>query len=1207
MKKALAILAVLVVLLLGAGELYVRSDGFSARIRPSLEGPLRELLGPEAYLGTVKANLLPPRLEARDISVPDAKGAPAVTIRRITVYLNPLPLVFKKIRLPSITILEPRIYAARAQDGSLTIMPLVERIRAGLSRTQGEPSAGFTLLLRSITVRRGEVWYADDALATRVSATGLNLNSRFNLANDRVTLNIRGSSVRAEAPAYPVLSGELKASLEYDRGRLRVKASEFSTDDASITLHGETGPFPDPALDFEGKLVSGPHTIGRFAELLRPRPKQRGPHIEATVAVKGRASEPDVSGSLRFAGLSYKTWTLRDAALAFRYLDRNLVLDGSGWRMTGKDKTLVVDRIGASLAYRDGALDIGRVEVSAGDLLVGMRGVVEPAKGYAVHLTAASSGEGKTVAFLADQRIAGDVLLEGDISGPVAAPRFAGTVSAGPVVVRGVRFDEAKGAVSFQNRKLALSSVDIRKQTSRYTLDGEIDFSRAEPHYSARARILRSDVVSIVALFYKPLPLELSARGEATFEGTVKKYSGSAHLSLDAGKAYGESFSRAAVTASLTTGKISFPQVAVYKQQGVIKGSGWISFDGNYSADVEGDSVDLAAVDWLHGLPFTGGAAFEIHSSGSFDKPVVASSLTVEELMLRRLALGRMRAEADLRDGRLKITARLPEDRARLSLLWLLQAPYAWSAEASIAMDGLDPLLLTDNTDMPDRAILSLNGKAQARGRGLDGSSVSGDAVFQKIGLTLGEYRIESEPPSRFTFDNGIVTVRSLNLSGQGTRVAVSGTAAPGAIDLALKGAAGLSLLKTVFPEVEYAAGTADLQLTVKDAWTNPAVAGSVRVRQGEFKIRDVPQKVSALNGVISFTHDRITAESLTGEVGGGTLGLSGWARFEGAALSEFSFRSTVDNVTTRYPEGLTSTVSGDLSFDGDADERTLAGDVLIRRARYDKRIEWKSMLVDIGRGLYQKKQADIGWIGDTQLNVRFHGGDNILFQNNLAQMPLDIDVFLRGTVNHPQVLGRVEARKGSVYFRKNDFKILHASADFTDPNRMNPVLDIQAETQVREYQIRLAVTGTAERAVVTLISDPALPDTDILSLLALGKKGSELKGKETSVGVGEAASFATGQFQDIFERRARTLTGLDRFQVDPYVSKNDTSVPRVTVGKELVQNKLFVTYSSNVGASIPEQVFRIEYLLNKHFSVVGERNEVGNYGADLKYRFEFR
>jgi hypothetical protein len=105
-------------------------------------------------------------------------------------------------------------------------------------------------------------------------------------------------------------------------------------------------------------------------------------------------------------------------------------------------------------------------------------------------------------------------------------------------------------------------------------------------------------------------------------------------------------------------------------------------------------------------------------------------------------------------------------------------------------------------------------------------------------------------------------------------------------------------------------------------------------------------------------------------------------------------------------------------------------------------------MLVDIGKGLSQKKKAEIGWIGDTQINLRFHGENDILFQNNLAKLSPDVDVFLRGTVNHPQLLGRIEVRKGIVYFRKNEFKILRGSVDFVDPNRVNPVLDIQARIQ---------------------------------------------------------------------------------------------------------------------------------------------------------------
>ncbi|HSA77632.1 MAG TPA: translocation/assembly module TamB domain-containing protein, partial [Nitrospirota bacterium] len=63
-----------------------------------------------------------------------------------------------------------------------------------------------------------------------------------------------------------------------------------------------------------------------------------------------------------------------------------------------------------------------------------------------------------------------------------------------------------------------------------------------------------------------------------------------------------------------------------------------------------------------------------------------------------------------------------------------------------------------------------------------------------------------------------------------------------------------------------------------------------------------------------------------------------------------------------------------------------------------------------------------------------------------------------------------------------------------------------------------------------------------------------------------------------------------------------------LTAGKEVVQDKVYLTYSANVGATTPEQIFRIEYILNRHFSLVGSFDETtSNTGADIKYRFEFR
>ena len=1209
-KKIIICTSVAVLLLLGAIEIYVQSDTFALQIRPYVIGPLKSVLGEGADIGWIKANFIPLYLEIRDISLPDLQGRQIISIHKVRVYLNPLPLLLKKIRLSSISVMDPRVSVVRGPDGVLNVMPLVERIKSNVASTESGGSDGFKLLLRTVSIRNGQIVFEDSGTSARVSITDINLTTRINLAQDRARTVIRDARLQASVPAYPVLAGELKAALELVHGKLHIDSAEFSMSDAQLVLSGDAGPLPDPALDLKLSVKSGPKTIRRFTDILKPGRKKEAPRLTLAASIRGTVSDPAVEGTARMSGLSFRGILLHEAALTFSYRNKTAVINGAQWKLSENQKSLVIDHIDAALGYDKGTLDIRNFDIVAGDLALHLRGSAVPSTGLNANLSIESSAKGQTLTALTSIPVEGTITIDGRLTGALTAPKFDGALTAGPVTVRGIPFHDVSGNVSYRNQSIELTSVNIREQSSRYILDGSVDFKKIEePVFDARLQIVRSDVVNIVALFYKKIPIHLTAEGELTFEGTVKNYSGTGSLQFEAGSAYGETFTRGTIEAELSTGKIAFPQIMLFKEKGFAKASGWIGFDGTYSADLESNDIDLAAMKRLSGLPVSGAFNLKLNSSGSFSRPYAKASLDVDNLHFQTVPAGRMNADAEINNGLLTVAAELSEkQRASLSLRWNLHKPYVWTAEARIKSDDIDPLQIAGYKELSGSVKVVAEGGITAHGKGLDMSSLGGEAVFQKLSVAIGEYHIDNESDARVSIDGGKITASSLNFTGPATKFSITGWARPvSEIDMTLKGKADLSLLKLFFHDMEHAAGTANMQLTVKDEWKNPDVIGELRIQNGEIKMKDIPQRFSALNGKIVFTQGRIVADSLSMEMGGGSLKASGWAQLAGVSLKEFSVQTTVDNVTVRYPAGLVSTLSGELNYDGNASEQSLSGDIAIKRARYDKPIEWKTMLVDVGKGLYQKKKTDVGWIGETQINVRFHGANSIQFQNNLASMPLDVDIFLRGTVNHPQLLGRLEARSGVVYFRKNDFKILHASADFVDPGRMNPVLDIQAETRVREYQIRLVVTGTADRATVTIVSEPALSDADIVGLLALGKKSSELKGKETGVGMGEAASFATGQFQDIFERRARSLTGLDRFQVDPYVSKSDTSVPRVTVGKEVVPNKLIVNYSSNVGASVPEQIFRIEYLLDRHFSLVGERNDLGNTGADIKYRFEFK
>jgi len=1210
MKKVIIILSVFSLVLLAAIELYVQSDAFAVRIRPYVIKPLQTALGPQAQIGWIRANFIPMYLEVRDIAIPDANGKQTVAIRRIKVHINPLPLLFKKVRLPSIEIIEPRIQAERSQGGEVNFLTLIDQIRSNIAHMQTEGPSQFELLVRAIRVKQARISFTDLISSAQLSVSDINIIARINIAGESAKIAFNNSAVRLTTPAYPEVSGNVRATLGYDHGSLHVESFELLTADAAITASGYAGPFPDANLNIKLRVRSGPQTIGKFVFFKKPlrKQKQPEPRVDASATIQGKLSDPEIRGTCKFNAIPFRDLLLQNVSVSFVYRNKNMSIMGSNWKISKGDKDVLIESINVSAGYGNQGLNISHFDVHAGDLMVKLTGRADTSRGFDAVLTAESSGKNKTLAFLASVPLEGRVVITGNLTGPFADPLFDGTFNAGPVTVRGVTITSVEGRLQYRKKKISLASADIHQQTSRYMFDGSVDLGGKEPVYDARLKVLRSDVVSIVAMFSGPLPLRLNTTGELSFNGTLHEYAGGGRLTLDAGSAYGESFTKGTISISLTTNKISFPQVLLQKGSGTVKASGWIGFDGTYSASLESQNVRLPEIDHMASLPIDGQFSLNVTSTGSFALPRVMASIQMDHLLYRQTDIGKMLAGVQINNGVLLFTSWLANDQAGVSAHMNLRQPYTWSAEAKVRSDAIDPFLVAGNKDHAGRVRIIADGRITMHGAGVSIAAMYGTASFEHLGLAVGDYRIDNEAPASFAFNGGILSIKSLDFSGPGTKISITGGAQlMKDMDFKFKGNANLSLLKLLYREVEYANGTAEVKLTIQNEWKNPDVVGDLRLKNGEIKIKDVPQKFSSLDGKINFSQDRIVADSLTGSMGGGTFSISGYAELETLALQNFSVKVSFENVAVHYTEGLTVTLSGALNYDGDAAAQSLTGDILIKHALYDQRVDWKSMLTGFGKGLYQKKKSDIGWIGETQINIRFHGKDSILLQNNLAKLQLGVDVFLRGTVNQPQLLGRVEAVKGSVYFRQNEFKIVHASADFIEPNRLNPVLDIQAEIVVRQYLVTLAVTGTADRAVVVLLSNPSLPDQDIVSLLALGKTSTEIKGKENEVGMSEAYYFATGQLQDVVESRTRTLTGLDRFQVDPYVNKGNVTVPRVTAGKEVVQDKVYFTYSSNVGATTPEQIFRIEYLLNKHYSLVGERDELGDTGVDIKYRFEFK
>jgi autotransporter translocation and assembly factor TamB len=152
--------------------------------------------------------------------------------------------------------------------------------------------------------------------------------------------------------------------------------------------------------------------------------------------------------------------------------------------------------------------------------------------------------------------------------------------------------------------------------------------------------------------------------------------------------------------------------------------------------------------------------------------------------------------------------------------------------------------------------------------------------------------------------------------------------------------------------------------------------------------------------------------------------------------------------------------------------------------------------------------------------------------------------------------------------------------------------IDVLARTTVQSYDITVSLVGTLDRMTPTFTSVPALPEMDIISLLVVGRRGSEATATQTGAA---ASTFITGTLTGAVTNRARTLLDVDQLQVDPFASTQTGSpTARLTVAKQLSRDWLFVV-STNL-TSNREEIVTSRWRLSLGVYLEAARQADGSY-----------
>jgi translocation and assembly module TamB len=172
------------------------------------------------------------------------------------------------------------------------------------------------------------------------------------------------------------------------------------------------------------------------------------------------------------------------------------------------------------------------------------------------------------------------------------------------------------------------------------------------------------------------------------------------------------------------------------------------------------------------------------------------------------------------------------------------------------------------------------------------------------------------------------------------------------------------------------------------------------------------------------------------------------------------------------------------------------------------------------------------------------------------------------------------------------------------DRNRINPVLEIRAEADVKTYRLILDAIGDLEHLNLNVTSDPPMSTVDILSLLTTGKTdtGTVTSQRESEMAGISAASVLSENLTGVIGKRVQRIFGLESFRVDPFLAgaENDPTA-RITISERLSKD-LVVTFSRNLTTN-REQIVVIEYDVGRNLSVVATRDENGKFGLDFRFR----
>jgi translocation and assembly module TamB len=818
-------------------------------------------------------------------------------------------------------------------------------------------------------------------------------------------------------------------------------------------------------------------------------------------------------------------------------------------------------------------------------------------------------------------QVAGQIAWRGRILGPLVGPSFVGHVRAADPRYDQLAWDTLEGDVDFSPDGFRLAKATMTRSRSSATLDlwlkydGDWSFIDTSP-WSLEARIVNASAADAQSIAVTSYPVTGRFSGDIHGGGTRALPVLDANLVVEDIDAKGWHFER-------LTGQLHWQDDEVRLTHAELRGgTGLVAGDFLYRPDEQLTEFNLSGTDialekirslQTPSLPIAGQLAFHLRGNGPLRAPVAQGDIRLKNLVLRAETEGDFNGQlsSDGQNLHLTLASEPQRDRLQGDLTVGLAGDERISGTLSIMQFDLDPFIAAGSHLTQLTGHGSADGVFTISGALRQPDSIEVAADISRLSFNYELVQLTNDQNIRLSYRRNEIRIEQARLHGPDTDLQIGGSARfdrDRRIQFALSGGVNLRLLKSVLPDLQ-AQGRADANVSIEGTIDRPRVTGHASVSSASAEYADFPVGLSNVNGDFVFDRTRLIFDKVTADSGGGRLTLSGSVTY-GEGPVRYDVTAATSTVRIRYPAGMSWLASGTIQLSGTSDAALVSGRVQVERLLFAQGVDVASFFAAASDSTPSPASSST-FLQNLTFDVQGQTKPGARIEWAGAHVEVDGDVRLRGTWDGPVLLGHIHLLGGEMPFRGNNFELTRGDINFSNPFRLDPVLNVEATSTISQYRVTIDFSGPASHLALNYRSDPPLPDSDIVALLALGSPG-EGSGLRSAPGGAQnygATALLSEAISSGVGGRIEHLFGISSFRVDPFVAGTATesnAAARVTI-QEQVTRDLSITYSTNAATSNQYQLIQVEYAVKKGLSIVFLRDINGTYGMDVKFVKHFK